>query len=383
MIPYGRQSIDEDDIRAVVDVLRSDWLTTGPAVEQFEQALAEVVGADGTVAVCNGTAALHSAMLACQLGPGDEVIVPAITFCATANAVLYAGARPVFADIDQDTLLIDPDVVARLVTDRTRAIVAVDFAGQPADYRALRRICDRHGLILIADACHSLGGSQDGLPVGSLADLTCFSFHPVKPITSGEGGAIAVRSDDDSVSREWLTALRAIRNHGIDCDHRARQRSGRHEYDMGRLGFNYRLTDIQAALACSQLKRLSRFRTQRTSIADRYARQLESVEGVVPLRTRPGVQHAWHLYVVRTEANIRDELFAHLRSRGIMANVHYRPVYEHSYYRQSEIEADCPRAERAAAEVISLPMFADLSDQDLTFVIDSINHFFECRRRAA
>jgi len=238
-------------------------------------------------------------------------------------------------------------------------------------------------LILIADACHSLGGSQDGLPVGSLADLTCFSFHPVKPITSGEGGAIAVRSDDDLVSREWLTALRAIRNHGIDCDHRARQRSGRHEYDMGRLGFNYRLTDIQAALACSQLKRLSRFRTQRTSIAARYARQLESVEGVVPLRTRPGVQHAWHLYVVRTEANMRDELFAHLRSRGIMANVHYRPVYEHSYYRQSEIEADCPRAERAAAEVISLPMFADLSDQDLTFVIDSINHFFECRRRAA
>lgn len=237
-IPYARQSIHPDDIDAVVAVLKSDWLTTGPAVEKFEEQLARSCGSAHAVAVSNGTAALHLAMLSLDLSPGDQVIVPAMTFVATANAVRYVGACPVFADVDQATLLIDPQSVARCITSKTRAVIAVDYAGQPCDYDQLQSLCDQHGLTLVADACHSIGARYQARPVGSLATMSCFSFHPVKPITCGEGGAITT---DDPI---LATRLKRLRSHGIDLDHHQRQARGQWSYQMVELGYNYRITDL-------------------------------------------------------------------------------------------------------------------------------------------
>jgi hypothetical protein len=242
MLPYGRQTIGGDDIAAVVETLRSDWLTTGPKVGEFERAFAAYTGAAEAVAVTNGTAALHAAMAALDIGPGDEVIVPPMTFAASANCVVYQGGTPVFADVDADTLLIDPAEVERRISPRTRAIVAVDYAGQPCDYDALQAIADEHGLALVADACHALGGSDHGRPVGTLADLSTFSLHPVKHITTGEGGVITTNDP------ELAARMRIFRNHGITSDHRQREQQGSWFYEMTDLGYNYRLTDVQCAL---------------------------------------------------------------------------------------------------------------------------------------
>jgi len=249
-IPYGRQWVDEDDIAAVGAVLRSDWLTTGPAVDAFEDAFAERVGAGHAVALSSGTAALHAAMRALGIGPGDEVIVPALTFAASANCAVYEGARPVFCDIEPGSLVIDPAAATRLISPRTRAIIAVDYAGQPADYGALRALADAHGLALVADGCHALGARLDGVPVGALADITAFSLHPVKHISAGEGG-VATTADAALAAH-----MRRFRNHGIDSDARAREQAGAWDYDMVELGYNYRLSDIHCALAHSQLGRL-------------------------------------------------------------------------------------------------------------------------------
>lgn len=352
-IPYARQHITEEDIQAVVDVLRSDWLTTGPMVERFEQAVCDYRGTRHGVAVCNGTAALHCAMHAIGIGPGDEVILPPLTFVATANAVLYLGGTPVFADVEEDTLLIDPNEVERLITPKTRAIIAVDYAGQPCDYDALRDIADRHGLWLVADACHSLGASYKGRPVGSLADLTCFSFHPVKPITTGEGGMVVT---DDAQLAE---AMRRYRNHGIDLEHHRRQGWG---YDVLSEGRNYRLTDIQSALGLSQLRSLRQTVEARNAIASRYgARFVGSSVRLLSRNRHAG--HAWHLFVVRVAK--RDEVFQRLRTAGIGVNVHYRPVYQFSMYRALTDNVICPRAERAFAEILSLPVYAGLSTADV------------------
>ncbi|HLN59353.1 MAG TPA: aminotransferase class I/II-fold pyridoxal phosphate-dependent enzyme, partial [Thermoanaerobaculia bacterium] len=305
-LPYGRQDVHEDDIAAVVEVLRSDWLTTGPAVPAFEKAVAETVGAAEAVAVSSGTAALHAAYAALGLGPGDEVIVPAITFAATSNAALYLGATPVFADVDAKTLLLDPADTERKITPRTRAIVAVDYAGQPCDYDALRALARSHGLLLVADACHSLGAAFRGRPVGALADLTAFSFHPVKTITTGEGGMVTT---DDPDRARWM---RAFRNHGITTDHRERAESGTVSYDMVLLGYNYRLTDFQAALGMAQLRRLSSVLEQRRRLADIYYRGLSDLAYVRPLLTAADRTHAHHILVVRLETGrlrqSRDEV---------------------------------------------------------------------------
>ncbi|MCP4566239.1 MAG: aminotransferase class I/II-fold pyridoxal phosphate-dependent enzyme, partial [FCB group bacterium] len=248
MIPYGRQSIDEEDIQSVVEVLRSDWLTTGPKVDAFEHALADYVGAEYGVAVSSGTAALHCAMYALGIGPGDEVILPPMTFAATANCVVFLGGTPVFADVQPDTLLIDPVAVEKKITKRTRAIIAVDYAGQPCDYDSLRDIANSHGLSLIADGCHALGAVYKGHRVGSLADMTVFSFHPVKHITTGEGGMITTNDP------KFAGRMRRFRNHGIDTDFRQREQQGSWYYEMVDLGYNYRITDMQCALGLSQLK---------------------------------------------------------------------------------------------------------------------------------
>ncbi len=374
MLPYGKQTIEADDIQAVIDVLQSDWLTTGPMVGQFESAFAQSVGVTDAVAVCNGTAALTAAMFAADLGPGDEVIVPAITFVATANAALYQNAQPVFADVDPDTMLIDPVDVLRKITPRTRALVAMDYAGQPCDYHRLRAIADEFDLVLIADACHSLGGSFRRIPVGRLADLSCFSLHPVKPITCGEGGVV-------TTSRPaFAERMRVFRNHGIDTDHRQREQAAQHCYDMNLLGHNLRLTDLQCALALSQLQKLSAFTARRNQIADLYHELFQGSRILRPLHRCDDRGHAFHLYVVRwneAETGIdRDAVFGQMRERGIGVNVHYRPVYQHSFYRSllGGVDHHCPQADRAYSQLLTLPVFPGMSDGDVIRVTEELGN---------
>jgi len=371
-IPYGRPSISEEDIASVIAVLRSDWLTTGPAVERFEQALAQYVGVPHAVVLANGTAALHAAMAALRIGPGDEVIVPTLTFAATANCVVYQGARPVFADVDSDTLLMDPADAARRITPRTRALIAVDYAGQPCDYAVLASLARRHGLALVADASHALGAKQGDRCVGSLADLSTFSFHPVKPITTAEGGAVT------TADAELAQRMRQFRNHGISHDHRQRAQLGTWGYEITELGYNYRLNDLQCALGLSQMGRLEAFCERRHRIAQRYDAALAQLPGLRPLDTRSGVRHAHHLYVVRVDRQAfgagRDAVFAALRDAEISSNVHYRPVHLHPFYRRrfATGPGDCPVAEAAFAEILTLPLFADMTDADVDRVIAAL-----------
>ena len=368
MLPYGRQSIDEDDIAAVVEVLRSDWLTTGPKVAEFEAAFARFTGVKEAVAVSNGTAALHAAMYAIGIGPGDEVIVPAMTFAASANCVVYQGGTPVFVDVEPDTLLLDPEQVEAKITPSTKAIIAVDYAGQPCDYDRLRTIADRHGLRLVADACHALGGSYKGRPVGSLADLSTFSLHPVKPITTGEGGMIT--TDDPVLAQR----MRVFRNHGITTDHRQRETAGSWFYEMVDLGYNYRLTDFQCVLGLSQLKKLPAWLARRREIAARYCGAFTALPEIESPTVLPDCELAWHLYVIRLNLEQlrvgRAEIFNALRAENMGVNVHYIPVPWHPYYQElGYTKGQWPVAEAAYERLISLPIFPAMSDQDVDDVI--------------
>ncbi|MCB1547775.1 MAG: UDP-4-amino-4,6-dideoxy-N-acetyl-beta-L-altrosamine transaminase [Hyphomicrobiaceae bacterium] len=372
-LPYGRQEISEADIAAVVEALRSPWLTTGPLVGKFEQAFAAHCGAKEAVAVNSGTSALHAAMRALKIGPGDEVIVPAITFVASANCVVYEGGTPVFADVEPDTVLIDPASVERLITPATRAIVAVDYAGQPCDYDALSELARRHGLKLVADACHAPDATYKGRRVGTLADLSTFSFHPVKHMTTCEGGMIV--TDDDAMA----AAMRRFRNHGIDTDHRSREKSGTFAYDMVELGYNYRLPDVQCALGLSQLGRLAEWVERRQAIAARYDALFASVPHATPLVTRAHRRPAYHLYVIRLDldrlAIDRARAFAHLRAHGIGANVHYAPVYLMTYYRErfGHAEGLCPNAEAVFPQLLTLPIFPSMTDEDVERVVAAVS----------
>jgi perosamine synthetase len=372
LLPYGRQSIGADDIQAVVEVLQSHWLTTGPQIGEFEASLAKTVGAPEAVAVSNGTAALHAAMHAIGVGPGDEVIVPTMTFAASANAVLYQGGVPVFADVNSDTLLVDPASVEARLTPRTRAIVAVDYAGQPCDYSALRVLASRHSVALIADACHAIGGAWRGDSVGTLADLSCFSFHPVKHITTGEGGAICTAKPD------LARRMRVFRNHGITSDHRQRELTGSWFYEMTDLGYNYRMTDIQAALGRVQLSKLPNWVARRREIAKLYNRRLADLPAVKPLTVHTDASHAYHLYVIALNDNVlrvgRAKVYEALRAEGIGVNVHYIPVHLHPYYK-ARFGTDfglCPNAESAYERILSLPMFPDMTDGDVEDVVAAI-----------
>ena len=371
-IPYGRQWVGEEDIQAVVEVLCSDWLTTGPLVEKFEAAVAEFVGAEHAVAISNGTAALHASVYAAGIGPGDEVIVPAMTFAASANCAIYQGATPAFADVDPETLLLDPRQVAERLTPRTKAVVAVDYAGQPCDYDALREITERHGLVLIDDACHAIGGGYRGRAVGTLADLNTFSFHPVKHITTGEGGAVT--TNDAEMARR----LRLFRNHGITTDHRQREKQGSWFYEMVDLGYNYRLTDIQCALGISQLGRLRGWVARRREIARRYDEAFAGLTSVNPLGVRADVSHAYHIYVVRLNlerlTTDRAGVFKRLRAEGVGVNVHYIPVHLHPFYRERFGTGPglCPVAEAAYERILTLPLFPAMSDEDVEAVITAV-----------
>lgn len=376
LLPYGRQSIAEDDIQAVVNVLRSDWLTTGPKVAEFEEAFAAWVGAKHAVSFTSGTAALHGTAFAAGLKAGDEAITTPMTFAATANCVLYQGAAPIFADVSADTLNLDPEQVAARITTRTRAILPVDYAGHPAELDAMRELASKHGLVVIEDASHALGAEYRGRRTGSMADMTVFSFHPVKHLATGEGGMVTTDRAD------YAETLRRFRNHGISSDARQRQSAGQWHYEMVLLGFNYRLTDIACALGLSQLKKLEENLTRRREIAGRYAAAFHSLEAVTVPAVRPGVNPAWHLYPIhlnleklkadRTEA--RGKVFRALRAENIGVNVHYIPVHLHPYYRErlGHRAGEYPVAENAYERLISLPMFHGMSDQDIEDVIRAL-----------
>ena len=371
-LPYGQQWIQDDDNQSILEVLKSNWLTTGPKVTEFEQEFKSFVNAREAIAVCNGTAALHAAVYAAKISPGDEVIVPPMTFAASANCVVYQGGKPVFVDVEKDTLLIDPKKIEKKINSRTKAVIAVDYTGQPCDYDELRKISDKHGLTLIADACHAIGGSYKGKSVGSLADLNTFSFHPVKHITTGEGGMIS--TDDPALAEK----MRVFRNHGITTDHRQREQLGSWFYEMIDLGFNYRLTDIQCVLGMSQLKKLPDWLKHRTAIANTYDKSFKEVKAVNPLIVRDNVTHAYHIYMIQLDLDQlrvgRTQVFSALVAEGIGVNVHYIPVHLHPYYRNhfDTGPGDCPVAEAAYERLITLPIFPRMNDQDVEDVIDAV-----------
>ena len=372
LLPYGRQSIEESDIQAVVEVLRADWLTTGPKVGEFERAFAAQLGAAHAVSFSSGTAALHAAVFAAGLQSGDEAITSPLTFAATANCVLYQGATPVFAEVSSDTLNVDPEQIAGKVSAKTRVILPVDYAGHPADLAAILKIARKHDLVVIEDACHALGAEVGEERVGGIADMTVFSFHPVKHITTGEGGMVTTNR------AECAEKLRRFRNHGISSEARQRQNAGQWHYEMVLLGFNYRLPDFACALGLEQLQRLNGNLARRRAIAARYGAAFRDVAGVIPPAVRPGVNPAWHLYPIRLDlAKLtvdRAQVFRALRAENIGVNVHYIPVHFHPYYRErfGDRRGEFPVAEAAYERLISLPMFHAMTDQDVEDVIAAV-----------
>lgn len=371
-LPYGRQEVTGEDIAAVTEVLRSDWLTTGPRVAAFEEAVAARVGAREAVAFSSGTAALHAAVYAAGLQPGDQAVTTPLSFCATANALLHCRVTPVFADVREETLSIDPDAARRAVTSRTRLILGVDYAGHPADWEALQAVARERGLITIDDAAQAFGAVNRGRPIGSIADMTVFSFHPTKTITTGEGGMVTTNRPD------WIRALRRFRNHGLDKEFRERQREGDWRYGMVELGLNYRLSEMGAALGLSQLGRLDAILARRRAIAERYAQAFSAWEGLRLLEAAPEREPAWHLYPIRLEPGRfrvdRDGFFRALLAEGLGVNVHYLPIYRHPYYRERFGDSDgcCPRAEAASETLITLPLFQAMREDDVEDVIEAV-----------
>ncbi len=372
-IYYGRQCIGQDDIDAVAEVLRSDLITCGPKVRELEEQLCKVTGAKYAVVVANGTAALHLAALAAGFGEGDEVIVSSITFAASANCVLYCGAKPVFADIRPDTYNIDPKSIEKLITPRTKGIVAVDFTGQSVEHDAIREICEKHNLILIEDAAHAIGTKYKGRPVGSIADMTCFSFHPVKTVTAGEGGAIT--TDDEGLYRR----LMRVRTHGItrDPEEMVHPTDAIWYNEQVELGYNYRMTDFQAALLLSQLRKLPGFSARRKEIAERYDRVFSRMPELFVQREIPDSDTTRHLYILRLVPEklscSRRQFFDALYAENTRPQVHYLPVYRHSYYEKLGYEKGlCPNAEKFYEEVMSIPFYASLTDEDVEDVIRAV-----------
>jgi perosamine synthetase len=371
MLPYGLHSIEEDDVAAVAAALRDPWITQGPRVAAFERAVAERVGARHGVAVSNGTAALHAAVFAAGIGPGDEVIVPPLTFAATANAVAYLGATPVFADVRADTLTLDPARVRERLTARTRAVITVDFAGQPSDLGPLGDLAAGAGAVLIDDAAHALGARYRGRPVGAQPGLTTLSFHPVKHVTTGEGGMV-VTSDDDLAGR-----LTRFRSHGIASSAAERMARGEWTYEMIDLGFNYRLTDFAAALGLSQLGKLDRFLARRVAIAADYQAAFAGLPGLRLPAVAADVRHAWHIFPILLEPGAltadRATIFRALRAEGIGVNVHYIPVYWHPYYAaRGYARGLCPVAESAYERLLTLPLFPGMEDRDVKDVVVAV-----------
>jgi UDP-4-amino-4,6-dideoxy-N-acetyl-beta-L-altrosamine transaminase len=369
VLPYGRQSISEDDVAAVVEVLRGDWLTTGPAVAAFESAVSELVGGHRAVSCTSGTAALHIGYAALGVGPGDEVVTTPMTFVATASGASMHGAKVVFADVDPETALLDPAAVEGVLTDRTKVVAGVDFAGHPCDWDRLNQVAQAAGAVTLADAAHSVGGSYRGRPVGNLADVTTMSFFPTKNLTTGEGGAVVAK--DPEVGR------RAAEFHNIglvrDPDRFEQPDEGPWHQEVHELGLNYRLTDVGSALGLSQLRRLPGFVRRRAEIKALYDEALADLDGVrVPVQ-RTDVVPAWHLYPLRVLDGRRRTVFERMRAAGIGVQVNYLPVHWHPVYaRLGYRRGMCPNAERFYAEELSLPMFPDLTDDQVAQVVDAL-----------
>lgn len=379
LLPYGHQIIEDDDVAAVVEALRSDWLTTGPLVERFENELAHRTGARFAVVVSNGTAALHAAAFAAGVRAGCGAVVPALTFSASANCIRYLGGDVRFADVLADTLTLDPMSAAAQMTPATRALVAVDYAGQPADLDELRRLAESNGALLIEDAAHAIGAEYRGRRIGSIAHMTTFSFHPVKQMTTGEGGAVT--TDDAELARR----MRIFRNHGITSDARDRAARGTWRYDLDELGFNYRLTDPQCALGLSQLRKLDRWIARRAEIARRYGEAFAELDAVEVPVIRSDRTSAWHLYVIRFRLEMlrvdREQLFRALRAEGIGVNVHYVPVPHLGYYRKLDAgRGSWPVTEAAYERMLTLPVWAGMSDRDAADVISAVRKVVDAYR---
>lgn len=373
MIPYSTQDINEADIKAVTKVLRSGWLTQGPALERFEKAIAKKVGAKFAIAFNSGTAALHAAYFAAGVGKGDEVIVPALTFAATANAALYLGAKPVFADSDSEYGNMSVDDARKKITKKTKAIVPVDYAGRPADLREFRALAKKHNFVFIEDGAQSLGAEYRGKSVGTQADMTMFSFHPVKSITTGEGGVIVTDSE------KYVKALKLFRSHGISKDTKSFVRKGHGAWyqEMQELGFNYRMPEMSAALGESQLKRLNSFITKRRAAAKRYQKLLAKIPNLIlPPVECAYEKSAWHLYPVRLAPKIahkRDEVFAKLREAGIGVQVHHVPVHLHLFYEKLGYKKGlCPNTEAFVASEISIPLFPNITQKQQKFIATTL-----------
>lgn len=381
-IGYGHQYIDDADIQAVVDVLKSDFLTCGPKIVEAEAKLCEITGAKHAVLVSNGTAALHAACFAAGIGPDDEVITTPITFAASANCALYCGGRPVFADIDPETYNIDPDSIEKCITEKTKAVVAVDFTGQAVEVQRIREICDKHNLIFIEDAAHSLGTKFDGKPIGSLADMTEFSFHPVKTCTAGEGGAVTTNDD------ELYKKLLLFRTHGITRvnEWMDRPSEGGWYYQQVDLGYNYRITDMQAALLSSQLDKLDVFARRRKELVKRYDKAFDEMPEIIVQKEIPESDTVRHLYIIQLELEKltcgRKEVYDALQAEGVGVNVHYIPVYSFPHYQELGYEIGlCPNAEYLYERIISIPLFYSMTDEVQEKVIRAVKKVIDYYRK--
>lgn len=369
-LSYGRQYIDDNDIQSVTEVLKSDFLTCGPKIAELEKKLCEVTGAKYAVAVSNGTAALHLACLAIDLQPGDELITTPITFAASANCALYCGAKPVFADINPETYNISPASIREHITPATKVVVAVDFTGQAVELDEIRAICKEHNLILIEDAAHSIGTRYNGQPVGSIADMTTFSFHPVKTVTGGEGGAIT--TNDENLYRK----LMRLRAHGItrNIEDMVNASHGPWYYEQVELGYNYRMTDFQAALVTSQLNKLDAFSKRRSEIVQKYNEAFTDIPEIIVQKEIPESDTTRHLYIIQLELSLlkctRREFFDALYAENVCPQVHYIPVYYHSYYEKlGYTKGLCPNAEHLYEGILSIPLYYSLTDEDVEDVI--------------
>lgn len=365
-ISYGRQSLDEEDIQAVIDTLRSPNLTQGPTIAEFERAIADYVGTKYAIAFCNGTAALHGACYAAGIGEGDEVITSPITFAASANCVRYMGGTVIFADIDAQTYNIDPNEIRKNITPQTKAIIPVDFTGQPVDIDEIMGIAKEHNLVVIEDGAHSLGATYKGRKVGATADMTMFSFHPVKPITTAEGGIIV--TDNEAYYKKLLN----FRSHGIEQVPYSHEKGGWY-YEMTDIGYNYRMTDLQAALGVSQLKKLEKFIAKRQEIAKQYNEAFKNVEGIKIPQQLADTGSGWHLYMIQLEYANRKEVFDAMRSANIGVHVHYIPVYWHPYYRDLGYERGlCPVAEAWYERALTLPLHPNVTNEQLVYIVEKL-----------
>ena len=369
MIPYGKQTIEKNDINAVLNVLEeNEMLTTGKYIPEFEKNITNYTNSKYAVAVNSGTAALHLATFAINIQEGDEVIVPAISFVASANCVLYQKGIPVFCDINPETMCIDTNKIEQLITPRTKAIVLVDMCGQPADFDEVNKIAKKYNLFTIQDAAHSIGAIYKNKKVGSYADITCFSFHPVKNITTCEGGMITTNNE------EFYKRCLAFRTHGISRDFREREKQNSHYYEMHHLGFNYRIPDLLCALGSEQLKRLDQFVKRRNEIADKYNELLKGYEEIIqPIKNYH--YSAYHIYVIKLLKHNRDEIFKKLKENKIGVNVHYMPIYLHPYYNELGYKKGlCPEAEKVYEQIITLPMFPLLKDEEIEIVVNTLKN---------